>query len=196
LKEENLNIQSDDFALIDSFKKGNVNSFNILVLKYQRKIYWVIRKMVLNHLDADDLTQETFIKVYKSLQDFRGDSKFFTYLYKIAVNLSLNHLKREKIIMSRTGDFETEGYKIKSDEKDYDEISEEQERTKILEEAIGRLPAQQRAVFNMRFYDQLSYEDISLILNKSTGGMKANYFHAFKKIEEYLKQKKALLYEQ
>lgn len=196
MKEESINIQSDDFALIESFKKGNVNSFNILVLKHQKKIYWVIRKMVLNHMDADDLTQETFINAYKSLKDFRGDSKFFTYLYKIAINLSLNHLKREKLNKSRTGDFESEGYKILSDEKNFDEISEERERTKILEEAIGTLPAQQRAVFNMRFYDRLSYEEISLILNKSTGGMKANYFHAFKKIEEYLKHKKALLYEQ
>ena len=144
--------------------------------------------MVLDHDDADDITQEVFIKLYRSLNDFRGDSKFFTYLYKIAVNYSINHLNRNKKINSRKSDIDNS--LILSEDKIADEIMISRDRTELLEEAIETLPAQQRAVFNMRYYDNLTYEDIANILNKSAGGMKANYFHAIKRLEKFLKRHK------
>lgn len=185
---EHLNINSDDFDLIEAFNKGSINAFNLIVRKYQKKIYWIIRKMVLNHDDADDLTQEVFLKLYRSLNEFRGESKFFTYVYKIAVNYSLNHLNKNKKILSRSKDVDFSD--IKSPDKNPDEEIDSLERTEILEKAISTLPEQQRAVFNMRYYENLSYEEISEILNKSVGGMKANYFHAIKKIEKFLKSHK------
>lgn len=180
-----LNINSGDDELITAFLNGNQNAFNLIVRKYQKKVYWVIRKMVLDHDDADDITQEVFLKLYRSLGEFRGDSKFFTYVYKIAINFSLNHLNKNKKTANRKVDLEETS--LRSNEKTADEEMESRERTKLLEEAIKSLPEQQRAVFNMRYYDNLSYEEISQIMNKSTGGMKANYFHAIKKIEKFLK---------
>lgn len=188
MKEEHLNIETDDLTLISYFKSGNHSAFNLLVQKYQKKIYWVIRKMVVDHDDANDITQDVFIKIYDSLGDFRGDSKFFTYIYRIAVNYSLNYLTRNKRIATRKVDIETESYRIKSDERASDDEYDNKLRQQMLEDAVSRLPDQQRAVFNMRYYDNLSYEEIAEILNKSVGGMKANYFHAVKKIQEYVKQ--------
>lgn len=190
MSDKNLNIQSDDNEIINNFKNGNQNAFNLLVLKYQKKIYWLVRKMVLDHDDADDITQEVFIKLYKSIDKFRGESQFYTYIYKIAVNLSLNHINKNKRNYSRKINLDSEAYKIKAKEKSSDVHYDEKKRTKILEDAIKTLPDQQRAVFNLRFYDNLSYDEIGKILNKSTGGMKANYFHAIKKIEVFLKKMK------
>ncbi len=144
--------------------------------------------MVLDHDDADDITQEVFLKLYRTLSDFRGESKFFTYVYKIAVNFSLNHINKNKKINMRKSDIDNAN--IRSLDKSADEEINSKERTNILEEAIKSLPEQQRAVFNMRYYDNLTYEEISSILNKSTGGMKANYFHAVKKIGKFLKNHK------
>jgi len=188
LAVDNLNIDSSDTELLESFKNGNQNAFNLIVRKYQKKVYWIIRKMVLDHDDADDITQEVFLKLYRSLSDFRGESKFFTYVYKIAVNFSLNHINRNKKINLRKSDIDN--VNIRSLDKSADEEMNSKERTFILEEAIKSLPEQQRAVFNMRYYDNLTYEEISAILNKSTGGMKANYFHAVKKIGKFLKNHK------
>lgn len=185
MSKVNLNINSDDTEIIDAFNKGNQNAFNLLVRKYQERVYWVIRKMVLNHDDADDLTQEVFLKIYSSLKDFRGESKFFTYIYRIAVNFSLNHITKVKKTLHKTVNIENSD--VSSKDKKADEEMDAFERTKLLEEAIESLPEQQRAVFNMRYYDSLSYEDISQIMNKSVGGMKANYFHAIKNIQKFIK---------
>ena len=187
---DSLNIDSDDVEIIDSFKKGNDHAFNILVNKYQKKIYWVVRKMVLDHDEANDITQDIFIKIHSSLKDFRGDSKFFTYIYKISVNFCLNHISKKKRTSNREVDIEDETLDIKSDDMSTDGHYDEKRKQKLLKEAIENLEGQQRAVFNMRFYDNLSYEEIANIMNKSVGGMKANYFHAVKKIEAYIKSKK------
>lgn len=188
MTDNSLNINSEDIDLINSFIKGNQNAFNLIVRKYQKKVYWIIRKMVLDHDDADDITQEVFLKLYRSLDDFRGESKFFTYLYRISINYSLNHINKNKKIISRKVDFENAD--LRSTDLKADEEIDSKERTKLLEKAIKSLPEQQRTVFNMRYYDNLSYEEISNILNKSTGGMKANYFHAIKKIEKCLRGNK------
>ncbi len=185
-----INIDSDDIEIIDSFKKGNEHAFNILVNKYQKKIYWIVRKMVLDHDDANDITQDIFIKIHSSLKDFRGDSKFFTYIYKISVNFCLNHISKKKRTSNREIDIEDDTLDIKSTDMGTDEHYDEKRKQKLLKEAIENLEGQQRAVFNMRFYDNLSYEEIAAMMNKSVGGMKANYFHAVKKIEAYIKSKK------
>ncbi len=185
-----INIDSDDIEIIDSFKKGNEHAFNILVNKYQKKVYWIVRKMVLDHDDANDITQDIFIKIHSSLKDFRGDSKFFTYIYKISVNFCLNHISKKKRTSNREIDIEDDTLDIKSTDMGTDEHYDEKRKQKLLKEAIENLEGQQRAVFNMRFYDNLSYEEIAAMMNKSVGGMKANYFHAVKKIEAYIKSKK------
>jgi RNA polymerase sigma-70 factor (ECF subfamily) len=190
LAGDSINIDSDDLEIIDSFKKGNEQAFNILVNKYQKKIYWIVRKMVLDHDEANDITQDIFIKIHSSLKDFRGDSKFFTYIYKISVNFCLNHISKKKRTSNREVDIEDETLDIRSEDMGTDEHYDEKRKQKLLKEAIENLEGQQRAVFNMRFYDNLSYEEIAAVMNKSVGGMKANYFHAVKKIEAYIKSKK------
>ncbi len=145
--------------------------------------------MVIDHDDADDITQNVFIKLHSSLKDFRGDSALFTYLYKMTVNYSLNFIKKNKNRQMKEIADTNEISKIPAD--DYRTSSYDTDyKNRIIEEAISALPAQQRAVFNMRFYDELTYEEISSILKKSTGGLKANYFHAFRKIKDFLKDKK------
>lgn len=178
---------NNDSELIRQFKSGDVKGFNEIVRKYQKQVYWVIRKLVLDHDEADDITQEVFIKVHSALKDFREESNLFTWLYRIATNYSLNHIKKVKV--RNTISVETVIEPIESVDKRSDEIIDDQTRRIVLEEAIETLPPQQRAVFNMRYYDQLPYDDIAEILGKSTGGIKANYFHAVKKIGEYVKGK-------
>ena len=176
-----------DSELISAFKNGDITGYNEIVRRYQQQVYWVIRKMVNSHDDADDLTQEVFIKVYSALRDFREESNLFTWLYRIASNYSINHLRKMKI--RNTVSFEIVTEQIESKDKRSDETMDEASRRKLLERAIETLPAKQRAVFNMRYYDELSYEDISKILKKSVGGVKANYFHAVKKLGEFMKPK-------
>ena len=176
-----------DAELISRFKSGDITGFNEIVRKYQQQVYWVIRKMVQDHDEADDLTQEVFIKVHSALKDFREEANLFTWLYRIATNYSINHLKKVKV--RNTVSVEMVVEPIESTDKRADEEIDEETRRQYLMEAIETLPAQQRAVFNMRYYDQLQYDEIAEMLGKSTGGIKANYFHAVKKIGEYLKGK-------
>lgn len=188
---DNINIQSEDKDIIESFNNGNKNAFNLIVLKYQKRVYWLVRKFVLDHDDADDLTQEIFLKLYKSIRDFRGDSALYTYIYKIAVNYSLNHIKKNKVLSTYKKDFDSEVFKIKSNDLNSDELYDKNINSKMIQNAINILPEQQRAVFTLRFYEELPYEEIASILGTSVGGLKANYFHAFKKIQTYLIGKKS-----
>jgi RNA polymerase sigma factor (sigma-70 family) len=185
----NLNIESNDNDLISGFLNGENTAFNYIVLKYQKRIYAVVRKMVQNHDDADDITQEVFVKLHGSLKDFRGESALFTYLYKMAVNFSLNHLKKNKINRERTlqvGDIQ----EISSGDKNYDSVYDDDRKAKVISEAIAGLPEQQRLVFSLKFYDDLTYNEISGILNKPVGTLKANYFHAFNKIKDFFEKNK------
>ncbi len=183
----NIASTNNDSELIRQFKSGDIRGFNEIVKKYQKQVYWVIRKMVLDHDEADDITQEVFIKVHSALMDFREESNLFTWLYRIATNYSLNHIKKVKV--RNTVSVETVLEPIESGDRGSDEIIDDDTKRKVLDEAIETLPPQQRAVFNMRYYDRLPYDDIANILGKSTGGIKANYFHAVKKIGEYVKGK-------
>lgn len=176
----------EDHEILEKFKHPDSRNlaFNQLIRKYQQKLYWHIRKMVIDHDDADDLTQEVFIKVWKNLQHFRQDAQLFTWLYRIATNECLNFLKsKKKRFFLPLSDISQElSQKIDSAAGfTGDEIQLK------LQKALLKLPDKQRLVFNMRYYDELKYDEMAEILGTSVGALKASYHHAVKKIEEFLK---------
>lgn len=157
--------------------------FNMLVRAYQQKVYWLVRKMVIDHDDADDLTQEVFIKIHKAIDNFREDSQLYTWIYRIATNECLTFLNKKKRRFFLPLEDVAKELSSKIDSAPYlsgDDIQ------KKLQKALLTLPDKQRLVFNMKYYDDLPYEDISQITNTSVGALKASYHHAVKKIENYL----------
>ena len=157
--------------------------FNMLVRAYQQKVYWLVRKMVIDHDDADDLTQEVFIKIHKAIDNFRGDSQLYTWIYRIATNECLTFLAKKKRRFFLPLEDVSKELSSKIDSAPYltgDDIQ------KKLQKALLTLPDKQRLVFNMKYYDDLPYEDISQITKTSVGALKASYHHAVKKIENYL----------
>ncbi len=175
---------SNDLELVELFQKGNETAFNELVGRYQEKVYWIARRFVNDHDQADDIVQEVFVKVYRALKEFRGESSVYTWLYRITVNVALNALRKQRIRdFIRIDEF----FETADDENEQpDAIFEKDEQQKLIEEAIAKLPEKQKAVFILRYHEELSYDEISLILKTSVGGLKANYFHAVKKIGEYV----------
>lgn len=155
----------------------------MLVRTYQQRVYSHVRKMVIDHDDADDLTQEVFIKVHKYIGKFREDSQLFTWIYKIATNECLSFLQRKKRrFFLPIGDVTNElSAKLESNPG----LSGDEVQLK-LQKALLRLPDKQRLVFNMKYYEDLSYEEMSEITNTSVGALKASYHHAVKKIEEFI----------
>ena len=175
-----------DLELLELFQSGDESAFNHLVLRDRERVYWVARRFINDHDGADDVTQDVFCKAYESLPDFRGESSFYTWLYRITVNIALNNVRRQKLREFFRIDemFEIEDKSAVSP----DVAVEKKEERRLIEEAITRLPAKQKSVFVLRYYEELPYEDISTILKTSVGGLKANYFHAVKKIQEYVKR--------
>jgi RNA polymerase sigma-70 factor (ECF subfamily) len=175
----------EDQELVQKFLNPDTRNFayNQLVRKYQQKIYGHIRKMVVDHDDANDLTQETFIKIWKNLASFRQESQLYTWIYRIATNECLHFLaaKRRRFFLPINDVAAELAQKI-----DASPLIEGDEIQKQLQKALLRLPDKQRLVFNMRYYDELKYEEISQILGTSVGALKASYHLAVKKIEEYL----------
>jgi len=161
------------------------HAFNQIVRKYQERLYWHIRKIVISHEDADDVIQNTFIKAFQGLESFREDASLYTWLYRIATNESFSFLKKQKsdltIPVGETREY-LEKALISDPYTNGDEIQMK------LQKAIIRLPEKQRIVFNMKYFDELKYEEISDILNTSVGALKASYHHAVKKIKQYLKE--------
>nr|WP_262921682.1 RNA polymerase sigma factor [Pontibacter ruber] len=177
----------EDKELLEKFANPDSRNlaFNQLVRKYQQKVYWHIRKMVIGHDDADDLTQEVFVKVWKNLENFRQDAQLYTWIYRIATNECLSFLssKKRKFFLPLNDVAAELAEKIDSTPGiDGDEVQLK------LQKALLRLPEKQRLVFNMKYYDELKYEEISEILGTSVGALKASYHLAVKKIEEFLKQ--------
>jgi len=175
----------DDKTLVFQFK-NEVNKeipFTTIVKKYQEKLYWLIRRLVIHHEDANDIIQNVFIKVWKSLDNFREDSELYTWLYRIATNESFNFLEKQKRTMSISiQDYEIYFTNKLKTEQSYD-------ITKIewkLQLAILKLPEKQKVVFVLRYYDEMPYEKMSQILQTSTGALKASYHHAVKKIEDFI----------
>jgi RNA polymerase sigma factor (sigma-70 family) len=177
----------EDKELLEKFANPDSRNmaFNQLVRKYQQKVYWHIRKMVIDHDDADDLTQEVFIKIWKNLGNFRQDAQLYTWIYRIATNECLQFLSAKK------KRFFLPIYDITAELAGKIDASAEYSGEEIqlkLQKALLRLPDKQRLVFNMKYYDDLKYEEISDILGTSVGALKASYHLAVKKIEEFLKQ--------
>ena len=180
-----MNIERDDIDLIKEFKAGNRVVFNEIVRKYEKKIYLVIKRMVNDHDDTNDIMQDVFIRAYEALDNFREESNLFTWLYRIAVNLTINYLNKKKL--KQFFHYDDLILPLISGDLKPDERMEKIEQSEKIQKAIDKLPKMQKLTFIMRYYDELSYEEIPKILNKSIGTLKANYFHAFKKIEEYLR---------
>jgi RNA polymerase sigma factor (sigma-70 family) len=175
-----------DEELLRQYQAGRESAFNELVLRYQEKIYWVARRFSNSHDNADDITQEVFCKMYESLKNFRGDSSLYTWLYRITVNVSLNFLRRQKVRDFLRID---EMFDVEAPEGESPHLMvEKNEQQSLIEEAVATLPKKQKAVFLMRYYDEMPYEDIAKILKTSVGGLKANYFHAVRKIGEYIRR--------
>ena len=158
-------------------------AFNDVIRRYSEPLYWQIRRMVQNHDDANDLLQNTFMKAWTSIENFRGDARLSTWLYKIAINESLSHIEREGRRRTMSVDDEEAGTAANAIESDTfidgDRLCQE------LRKAIATLPDKQRLVFNMRYYDEMPYEEMSSILGTSVGALKASYHLAVKKIEQY-----------
>lgn len=160
------------------------DAFRMLVTTYKQRLYWHIRKIVLNHDDTDDILQNTFMKVWRNIDTFRAESGFYTWLYRIATNESLTFLNQKKKKMLGTGE-DINDYLVENIQTDPYFNGDDVQRK--LQEAIARLPEKQRLVFNMRYFDDMKYQDMEKILDTSAGALKASFHHAVKKIEEYLK---------
>ena len=175
----------DDGAIIEGIRTPGKEelAFNQLVLKYQERLYWHVRKIVISHDDTDDVLQNTMIKVWRSLPDFRADSSLFTWLYRIATNEALSFLKQKKRkTFAPWVDVEAK----LSEQLESDPWFSGDEIQYKLQQAILKLPQKQKIVFNMKYFDQVKYEEMAVILDTSVGALKASYHHAVKKIEAML----------
>jgi RNA polymerase sigma-70 factor (ECF subfamily) len=174
-----------DEAIVSGFKVSETKelAYTSLVKKYQEKLYWHIRRMVVAHEDTNDVLQNTLIKVWKGLENFRADSQLFTWLYRIATNECLSFLAQQKRKSSDSFEDIAEVYsnKVKSD-PEFDANRLEWK----LQLAIQHLPEKQKIVFNLRYYDEMSYQEMSKVLGTSEGALKASYHHAAKKIEAFI----------
>jgi RNA polymerase sigma-70 factor (ECF subfamily) len=178
---------NNDFEQIKSFINGDESAFNRLAVKYQEKIYWHARRMTGNHLDADEVVQEVLLVIYKKLKTFEFKSSLYTWIYTITNTRSINYLKKRSLRSFFNLD---EISNKKSEQYDVIDFIESKENYEKIEKALQKLPIKQREVFIMRNFDELSYEEISKITGKSIGTLKANHFHALKKIKEMVKYDK------
>jgi RNA polymerase sigma-70 factor (ECF subfamily) len=177
--------KENDFELVRKFISGDESSFNGIVRKYQEKIYWHARRMTGNHLDADEVVQEVLIVIYKKMKDFQFRSSLYTWIYRITTTRSINFIRKRSLKnLISLEDKIAENLHEKNDIVYDIEIKEKIQR---IEKNLQKIPIKQREVFILRNMENLSYEEISEITGKSIGGLKANYFHAAKKIIEMMK---------
>ncbi len=184
-KDEIINCVKDEQEFISRLKSpiSRETAFRELMTLYKERLYWHIRKMVISHDDTDDVLQNTFIKVYRNIETFKGQSKLFSWMYRIATNEALTHIKQNAKRMQSTTE-EVQNHAINNLTSDvYFEGDEIQLK---LQQAIATLPQKQQLVFNMKYFDNLKYKDMSEILETSEGALKASYHLAVKKIESYL----------
>ncbi len=175
-----------DKEILDLYNSGQRElAFKELVNSYSERLYWHVRRLLCSHEDTDDLLQDIFVKIWSSLSTFRGESQLYTWLYRIATNESLNFLQKQKIRAALQ--FESMTSKIE-ERIDEDTLLDGDQLQRDLMKAIQRLPSKQRTVFIMRWFDDLSYEDISEILGTSVGALKASYHFASEKIKAELEK--------
>lgn len=180
--------QINDKEILEKFAEPATRSaaFSVLVQKYQEKLYWHIRRLVIDHEDANDVCQNTFIKVWQNLDGFKQNSQLYTWLYRIATNESLTFLSKKRRQDATPLETETVDLTAQLRADPYFDGDALQIR---LQNAIASLPDKQRVVFLMRYYDEMKYEDMSEVLDTSVGALKASYHHAVKKIEKYLEER-------
>ena len=174
-----------DSELLEKFRNPDTchYAFNLLVKKYQQRVYWHVRRIVIDHDDANDVVQNVFIKVWKNLSGFRENSQLYTWLYRIAANEAISFLNSKKTkFFLPIGDVEHE----LSDQLSHDPLFSGDAIQRKLQQAVLKLPQQQRIVFNMKYFDEMKYEEISEVLGVTVGALKASYHHAVKKIEKYI----------
>ncbi|KPL02849.1 MAG: hypothetical protein AMJ90_04680 [candidate division Zixibacteria bacterium SM23_73_2] len=177
--------RDSDWVLVKSFKDGDQKAFNQLICKYKKEVFRLILKMIRNTEDSKDLSQEVFVKAYRKLKDFREESSFKTWLFRIAINSCINH-NRKKKLRSFVSFFE-----IAKPLTSKDSPLKEMEKSKIqkdIDQAILKLPEKQRQVFVLRHYQNLSHSQIAEITGKTEGAVKSNYFQAVKKLKKYLSE--------
>lgn len=175
-----------DKELVRMFRdeKSRQQAFRLIVTRYQKKLYWHIRRILVDHDDTDDVLQNTFIKTWKGLDGFKEDAQLYTWLYRIATNETMSFIRSRKAeLFVRFGDVEHSVEDKLQDSNTFkgDEIQ------KKLQLAIQQLPEKQRIVFTMKYFEDMKYEDMSQVLDTSVGALKASYHHAVKKIEAYIR---------
>jgi RNA polymerase sigma-70 factor (ECF subfamily) len=178
-------MHADDQILIEQLtsKSTRTKAFSELVRTYQERLYWHIRKMVMSHDDANDVLQNTFMKAWNGIESFRGEARFSSWLYRIATNETLTFLTNKR--MRNIASMEDEEQLLLT-QLHADTYFNGNEAERKLQEAILTLPEKQRLVFNMKYFDDLTYEEMEDILQTSVGALKASYHHAVKKIEKFL----------
>ena len=159
-------------------------AFGKVIEQYSQGLYWQIRRMVFNHDDANDILQNTFLKAWSNIDNFRGNAKLSTWLYKIAINESITFINKERA--RNEASIDDDSFLLNNIESDH--YFDGDEAQVKLQRAINSLPEKQRLVFNMRYYDEMKYEDMSEILGTSVGALKASYHHALKKIEAFFEE--------
>ena len=176
-----------DKELIQQFRLASLKqrAFEQLLKRYNRKIYWQVRRIVISHDDADDVVQNTFIKVWEKLEDFREDSQFYTWLYRVATNEALAFLQKKKADRNISMEELQESL---GEQLVADAYFNGNQASLILQKAILSLPEKQRLVFNMKYFDNMKYDEMEAVLGTSVGALKASYHHAVKKIELIVKE--------
>ncbi len=175
--------KQQDFNLIEKFLEGDQSAFNLLIKKHQQKIYMLARRMLGNHLDADEVVQEVLMVLYKKLNTFKFESSFSTWLYRITMTRAINYI-RKRNLTNAFSIFELR--KNKSNQLDPLDMLEGKEQFDRIEKLLKKLPPKQREIFILKNFEELKYEEISEITGKSVGALKANYFHSVNKLKELL----------
>lgn len=179
--------EQTDRELIGAFRNGDDSAFNLLVLRHQQRVYWLARRILGAHADADDVVQEVFLRVYRGLARFRGDSEFTTWLHRIAVNLALNEARKQKLRNFFRSDLLHD--EVPSGSDDPERILLRKEEQSLFDRAVATLPPRQKTVFVMRYHEGMKFDEIAAALRLSTGGVKSNYFHALRRIDRFLKER-------
>ena len=183
-----MSLQVEDEEILSKFQdeKTRNEAFNLLLKKYQQKLYWHIRRMVIDHDDADDIVQDTFVKIWKNLPGFRSDAQLYTWMYRIATNECITFLNKKK--QRNNIPLDDVAYELADTLADSTYFNRDKAQLK-LQQAILTLPEKQRLVFNMKYYDDMKYEEMSDVLGTSVGALKASFHLAVKKIESFLLSK-------
>ncbi len=174
-----------DLELVHQASAGDDRAFGEIVKRYETRVFFVVKRMLNDEDESADATQEVFIKLHDSMRKFRGDANLYTYVYRIATNVAISYLRKRKVRAVVRLDEVLSNMLASGNEPQHE--SDKDELKQLVAEAVEALPAQQKQVFVLRFYEELSYEEIAQVMHRSMGAMKANYFHAMKKIGEYLK---------